>query len=178
MNTSRRSFLSTGIGSIGYAATVAQAQGQASLETAAEEVARQVFRLHPVGVVEKREKHDSRLRFFDSYVDALDGLEDFSHAFVLYWFDGNDTPKKRAILRVHPRGNRENPLTGVFACRAPVRPNLIALSLCRILSVDGQIVRIEGIDALDGSPILDIKPYIPVIDRVTKGVVLPQWLKK
>lgn len=178
MNTSRRSFLSTGLGSIGCATTAALGQGQTKPETAPEQATQQVFRLYPVGVVEKGEKHRSRLRFFDPYVDALDGLEDFSHAFVLYWFDRNDSPKKRGILRVHPRGNRGNPLTGVFACRAPVRPNLIALSLCRILSVEGQIVRVEHIDAFDGSPILDIKPYIPAIDHVATGVVLPQWLEE
>lgn len=71
--------------------------------TTPEEAARQVFSLYPVGVVEKSEKHESRLRFFDSYVDALDGLEDFSHAFVLYWFDGNDTPRK-AHNHLHNKG--------------------------------------------------------------------------
>jgi tRNA-Thr(GGU) m(6)t(6)A37 methyltransferase TsaA len=118
-----------------------------------------------------------RLRISDRYVDALKGLEGFSHAFVLYWLDRNDTPKKRSILQVHPRGNTDNPLTGVFACRAPVRPNLIALTLCKILSVEGAAVRIEKIDAFDGSPILDIKPYIARIDGVARGVRLPDWLR-
>jgi tRNA-Thr(GGU) m(6)t(6)A37 methyltransferase TsaA len=116
------------------------------------------------------------LRLFDPYVEALDGLEDFSHAFVLYWFDRNDTPERRGTLRVQPRGNKANPLTGVFACRAPVRPNLIALTLCKILSVVDNTVLIDKIDALDGSPILDIKPYIPSLDRVSQGVRLPGWL--
>jgi tRNA-Thr(GGU) m(6)t(6)A37 methyltransferase TsaA len=95
---------------------------------------------------------------------------------VLYWFDRNDTPEKRNIFQVHPRGNKKNPLTGVFACRAPVRPNLIALSLCRILSVRDNIVYIENIDALNNSPILDIKPYIPQIDHKVKDIHLPDWL--
>lgn len=176
MNTSRRSFLSTGLGSMGCAATAALGQDQTKPETAPEEAVQKTFRLYPVGAVEKRGKHDTRLRLFDPYVEALDGLEDFSHAFVLYWFDRNDTPERRGTLRVHPRGNKANPLTGVFACRAPVRPNLIALTLCKVLSVVDNTVLIDKIDALDGSPVLDIKPYIPSLDRVSQGVRLPGWL--
>jgi tRNA (adenine37-N6)-methyltransferase len=103
-------------------------------------------------------------------------LEAYSHVLVLYWFDKNDTPEKRGILRVHPRGNKNNPLTGVFACRAPVRPNLIGLTLCRIQSVAEGTIRIDKIDALNGSPIVDIKPYVPTIDSTTENVQTPQWL--
>jgi tRNA-Thr(GGU) m(6)t(6)A37 methyltransferase TsaA len=133
------------------------------------------FEMYPVGRVKRKGKVVS-LNIYKKYTDALKGLDGFSHAFVLYWFDKNDTPEKRNILQVHPRGNRNNPLTGVFACRAPVRPNLIALSLCRILSVKNNIVYIENIDALNNSPVLDIKPYIPQIDHKIKDVRLPDWL--
>jgi tRNA-Thr(GGU) m(6)t(6)A37 methyltransferase TsaA len=135
------------------------------------------FKLNAVGKVKKK-GNVVQLQISDKYGDALKGLDGYSHVFVLYWFDRNDTPKKRSILQVYPRGNRKNPLTGVFACRAPVRPNLIALSLCKILSVEDGTVRIEKIDALDGSPILDLKPYIPSIDSVRSGVRLPAWLEK
>ncbi|MBV2097138.1 MAG: SAM-dependent methyltransferase, partial [Candidatus Thiodiazotropha sp. (ex Codakia orbicularis)] len=77
---------------------------------------------------------------------------------VLYWFDRNDTPERRGILQVHPRGNPDNPLRGVFATRAPVRPNLIALSRCRILSIAANRIEIDGIDAFPDTPVLDIKP--------------------
>lgn len=133
------------------------------------------FELYPVGRVKKNGKSVS-LNIFKKYKDALKGLDGFSHVFVLYWFDRNDTPEKRSILQVHPRGNKKNPLTGVFACRAPVRPNLIALSLCKIISVKNNIVYIENIDALNNSPILDIKPYIPQIDHKVKDIHLPDWL--
>lgn len=135
------------------------------------------FELHPVGKIEKKGKLVC-LHIFKKYKDALKGLDGFSHVFVLYWFDRNDTPGKRSILRVHPRGNQKNPLTGVFACRAPVRPNLIALSLCKVISVKNNIVYIENIDALNNSPILDIKPYIPQIDRIIKDIHVPNWLKE
>ena len=146
-------------------------------EAVEEDGAKTFFKLYPVGRVEKKGK-SVWLRIFDRYADALKGLGGFSHVWVLYWFDKNDTPQKRSILQVHPRGNRENPLTGVFACRAPVRPNLIALSLCKILSVKGEVVHIEKIDAFDNSPVLDLKPYAPGIDSPTKGVRLPDWLKR
>jgi tRNA-Thr(GGU) m(6)t(6)A37 methyltransferase TsaA len=93
--------------------------------------------------------------------DGLLGLDDFSHVWVVWWFDRNDTPEQRAILQVHPRRDPRNPLSGVFATRAPVRPNLIGLSLCRILSVGDGVLEVDGIDAYDGTPVLDLKPYIP-----------------
>ena len=67
--------------------------------------------------------------------------------------------------------------TGVFACRAPVRPNLIAVSLCKILGIEEGVLSVDKIDALDGSPILDIKPYIPSIDFEAEGIRVPDWLK-
>jgi tRNA-Thr(GGU) m(6)t(6)A37 methyltransferase TsaA len=111
------------------------------------------------------------------YEKGLLGLADWSHAQVIWWFDKNDSPQKRAILQVHPRGNPDNPLTGVFACRAPVRPNLIALSLCKIVSVKDNVVEVEKIDAFEGTPILDIKPYTPGQDSV-RDIKVPGWAPK
>jgi len=133
------------------------------------------FRIHPIGQVE-RNGESAHLQIFDPYRDGLLGLEGCSHIFVLYWFDRNDTPDKRRILRVHPRGNPANPLTGVFACRSPNRPNLIGLTLCKVLSVADGIVQVDKIDALDGTPIVDIKPYILSSDSVTGDVRVPAWL--
>lgn len=134
------------------------------------------FKLFPVGRVEIKGE-SCCIRIFDRYSDALLGLEEWSHVVVLYWFHKNDVVEKRRILRVHPKGDEKNPLTGVFACRAPVRPNLIALSVCRILSIDGNRVHVEKIDAFDGTPVLDLKPYIPP-DMPAKDVRVPEWLKK
>lgn len=114
------------------------------------------FKLYPIGTIVK-EGRRTRIVLDEKYEPGLMGLEDFSHVTVVYWFDRNDTPKRRSILRVHPRGNPTNPLRGVFATHAPVRPNLIAISRCRILSIAGNVVEIDGIDAFDGSPVLDLK---------------------
>jgi len=134
-----------------------------------------VYEIRPIGRVEKSES-SARLRIFDDYTDGLLGLKEWSHAIALYWFDKNDTPAKRGILRVHPRGNKKNPLTGVFACRAPVRPNLIALSVCEILSVECDGIIVKEIDAFDGTPLLDLKPYIPP-DAPAGKLRAPEWLK-
>ena len=133
----------------------------------------QSFSMTPVGFVEIRDGKAS-IRILEKYAPALKGLEEWSHVNVLYWFDRNDTPQKRSMLQVHPRGDASNPLTGVFACRAPVRPNLIALSVCKIKSVEGCVVGIESIDAMDGTPVLDLKPFAPV-DAPANGVKVPAW---
>jgi tRNA-Thr(GGU) m(6)t(6)A37 methyltransferase TsaA len=131
------------------------------------------FTLESIGSVQKSGKH-TRLVLDKSFEPGLLGLEDFSHVWVFWWFNQNDIPEKRATLQVRPRGNRNKPLTGVFATRSPVRPNLIALSLCRILSIKGNVVEIDNIDAHRGTPVLDVKPYIPGNDFAIASV--PDWI--
>jgi tRNA-Thr(GGU) m(6)t(6)A37 methyltransferase TsaA len=133
------------------------------------------FTLNPIGHVQETEGR-TLIVLDKKYQAGLLGLEGWSHVQVIWWFDKNDTPQKRAILQVHPRGNPQNPLTGVFACRAPVRPNLIALSLCKIVSVKDNVVEVEKIDAFDGTPVLDLKPYAPGLDSAS-GVKVPDWTK-
>ena len=116
-----------------------------------------VYEMRPIGWVRKSEGR-TFLEIAPRYEPALLGVADLASVWVLYWFDRNDTPEQRAILQVHPRRDPANPLRGVFATRAPVRPNLIALSRCRILSVQNNRIEIDGIDAFADSPILDIKP--------------------
>jgi tRNA-Thr(GGU) m(6)t(6)A37 methyltransferase TsaA len=130
------------------------------------------FKLKPVGIIKKSDGK-IRIEIFDEYSDALLGLDGFSHIYVLYWFHENDAPDKRRTLQVHPRGDRNNPLTGVFATHSPLRPNLIALTLCKITVIDGNQIEIEDIDALDGSPVIDIKCYIPAS---VPDVRLPGWV--
>ena len=91
------------------------------------------------------------------YQEAMVGLEDLGEITVVYWFDRNDTAEKRSIMQVHPRGDESNPLRGVFATHSPVRPNLIAISRCRVLSVKENVIEIEEIDAFDETPVIDIK---------------------
>jgi tRNA-Thr(GGU) m(6)t(6)A37 methyltransferase TsaA len=135
--------------------------------------AKQCFKVFPVGIVQKK-RGTTCLKIADQYGEALKGLDGFSHVVVLYWFHKNDTPSKRSILQSRLERFPNKPLAGVFASRAPMRPNLIALSVCRILSVEGNTVRVASIDAFDGTPILDLKPHIPVID-CPGNVKLADW---
>jgi len=134
------------------------------------------MQLNHVGRVRYEDKR-TFLEILPQYAPALDGLAGFSHVWVLYWFHENDTPDERATLKVHPRRDPANPLTGVFATRAPVRPNLIGLTACRILKIEGNIVVVADLDARDGSPILDLKPYIPQGDSLPDAAT-PDWVKR
>ena len=116
-----------------------------------------VYKVSPVGWVRKSADR-TIIEVAKEYQPALLGVNELDSIWVLYWFDRNDTPEQRAILQVHPRRNPENPLRGVFATRAPVRPNLIALSRCRVISVQDNIIEIDNIDAFHDTPVLDIKP--------------------
>jgi tRNA-Thr(GGU) m(6)t(6)A37 methyltransferase TsaA len=91
--------------------------------------------------------------------EALAGLDEFSHLLVVYHFHRVDPGKIESNAR-HPRNNPAWPKVGIFAQRGKNRPNRIGVSTCRILGVDGRTVLVQGLDALDGTPILDIKPVM------------------
>lgn len=135
--------------------------------------AKSQFNLDQIGRVERR-GGKIYVVIEAAFLEALAGIDDFSHLWVIYWFYGNDTPEKRRTLKVHPRGNPANPLTGVFATRSPVRPNLLALKACRLLGRQGNRLEVSGLDAWDGSPVVDLKPYIPQIDAVPQATI-PKW---
>ena len=128
------------------------------------EMKNEIYEVRPVGWVSEVDGR-SFLDVRPELIDAMDGLGIEAHIWVFWWFDRNDVPEKRAILKVHPRGNPANPMRGVFSTRSPVRPNLIALTLCRIVGIEENRIEIESIDAFPGTPILDIKPYLEGRDR-------------
>ena len=130
--------------------------------------------LIPVGIIRKSD-NQVRIEIFDEFTDGLLGLDGFSHINVLYWFHQNDAPVKRRTLQVHPRKDQRIQLTGVFATHSPQRPNLIGLTLCQILSIAGNKIYLEDIDALDGSPVIDIKCYIPA-SVAESEIRLPAWV--
>lgn len=129
--------------------------------------------MDPVGSIHKSSTATT-IEIKPQYQDALLGLDGFSHVWVLWWFDRNDNPEGRSVLRVHPRGKRTNPLTGVFGTRSPERPNLVAMTLCRIVSIHAGAIRVEEIDALDDTPVIDLKPHIPEADS-GGDVMVPSW---
>jgi tRNA-Thr(GGU) m(6)t(6)A37 methyltransferase TsaA len=106
--------------------------------------------------------------------EALDGLEEFSHIIVLYWM--HQLAERQPLpLKVHPMGNRELPLTGRFATRAPSRPNPIGQATVELLERRANILKVKGLDAIDGTPVIDIKPYIPGYDSAANAKA-PRWM--
>jgi len=122
--------------------------------------------LAPIGYVKTKAVGDevknkslvSQLVISENLAEALEGVEDFSHLFVLFWLN-QTSEEKRTVLKVHPRGRMDMPLVGVFAARTMCRPNPIGLTLVELLKVDGNILTVRGLDAFDGTPVLDIKPF-------------------
>ena len=134
------------------------------------------IQVNPIGTVISRNDR-AVIAIRPELAAALEGLEGFSHVWVIFWFHENDRPEARAVLKVHPRRDPTNPLTGIFATRAPMRPNLIGLTCCQIVSLKNNILEVEGLDARKGSPILDLKPYIPYSDALPEAKV-PWWVEK
>lgn len=116
-----------------------------------------VYTMSPVGWIRKTDGR-TFIEIDRRYQPALMGVEHLASIRVLWWFDRNDSPEKRAILQVHPRGDPSRPLRGVFATRSPLRPNLIALSEAKVVAVRDNVIEIDGIDAFPDTPVLDIKP--------------------
>ena len=140
--------------------------------------------LKPIGVVKNEVKQPpqpeldwqdvvSEIVVDSSLSEALDNLDEFSHIIVLYWM--HRVKVGRAPTRVHPKGRQELPLVGLFASRSPYRPNPLGKATVRLLERKGNILKVEGLDAIDGTPVIDIKPYIPGYDSVDDAKV-PPWI--
>ena len=99
---------------------------------------------------------EARVEILPDYVEALDGIEAGDEIVLLTWFHLAD----REVLKVHPRDDPSNPLTGVFATRSADRPNPIGLHRVKVLEVDERWLTVEGLEAIDGTPVIDIKPVI------------------
>ncbi len=107
---------------------------------------------------------------------GFDGLAEFSHAVIIFLMHQASFDMGRDLKR-RPRGRADMPETGIFAQRAKHRPNSIGITTVRILDVDGSMLRVKGLDAIDGTPVLDIKPYVPAFDRVENATV-PGWIEQ
>ena len=139
--------------------------------------------LKAIGIVRSEIKLPSRYYSRDtvseividsSLTESLDNLDEFSHIIVIYWIHQSRRP---APKKVHPRGNPEHGLMGVFATRSPSRPNPIGKATVRLLERKKNILKVKGLDAIDGTPVIDIKPYIPGYDSVDNAQA-PPWMVK
>lgn len=138
--------------------------------------------MRPIGRVITRAGHEelrrgsavSKIVINREYARGLEGLGDFSHIYVLFWM--HEIPRPSHRLRVHPRGRLDIEKVGVFATRSPHRPNPIGLTLVKLLSKRGRTLTVRGLDAYDGTPVLDIKAY-DRRDSAPRSTV-PVWWRK
>ncbi len=140
--------------------------------------------LRPIGVV-RNGVHDtvqrdwrevtSRIVLRPELADALLGLDTYSHVFVLFWPHQVPDAVRGSKHRLHPVDDPQFPLQGVLATRSQIRFNPILVTVVPLLGVKGNVLRVRGLDAVDGTPVLDIKPYVPFYDAVPDAKV-PPWV--
>ena len=137
----------------------------------------------PIGFVknDKKEKVDKEWGDVISCIEinkdlsaGLLGLSDFSHIIVIYHLNQANFIKEKHITR-RPQGRDDMPVVGIFAQRAKDRPNSIGITAVKLLSVEENIIKVQGLDAIDGTPVLDIKPYYPQYD-LKADVSVPNWV--
>jgi len=138
------------------------------------------IRIKPIGYVHRASKKEdvrdrslvSRIVIRRHLVKALEGVEDFSHLFVIFYMH-KVKEEERQALKTHPRGRADLPLLGVFATRTAFRPNPIGLTLVELLERKDNVLFVKDLDAFDGTPVLDLKPADS--RDMAKDVRVPQW---
>ena len=138
--------------------------------------------LEPIGYVANGEPDVARqdwsrvrseVRLHEGLGAALVGLRDYLHVIVLGWLD-RIPDELRARLQAYPAGDERLPLQGALALRGGARPNPISFTVCQLRGIEGDTLLLEGLDLVDGTPVLDVKPYIAYYDAVPKAK-LPKW---
>jgi len=139
--------------------------------------------LKPIGIVRNRVREPRMEGWEDVASDvivrkklagALDGIEGYSHIIILFHLH-RVSDEEGSQLHRHPRGDERYPLQGVFATRTQHRPNPVGVTVVRLLRRRRNVLRVKGLDAINGTPVLDIKPYLPPYD-VPEDVRLPEWV--
>ena len=144
--------------------------------------AARILGLKPIGTVRNHVKEPtvggwakvtSRLEVDKEYAGGLQGLEGYTHVTVVYWMNQVDS----CTITHVPQGREDVPEVGIFACRCPTRPNPIGISTAELLGVRKNQLTVKGLDAIDGTPIVDIKPYTPQYDLRERARV-PKWVNR
>ena len=143
------------------------------------------FSIHPIGYVfsDVTTQTDqqwgvitSRIKLLAKYQAGLFGLDQFSHLLVITYLHQASFKSTEHLIR-RPRGLSSMPLVGIFAQRAKDRPNPIGVTAVSILSATADSVFVRGLDAIDGTPVLDLKPYYPQYDCIN-GAIVPEWVMR
>ena len=143
------------------------------------------MKIEPIGVVRSpvTEAVDegwggvvSEIHLQESLAAGLQGIEQFSHILVIFFMHQSTFDLAADLVR-RPRGRSDMPLVGAFAQRARHRPNPIGITTVQLVEVKGNVLRVKGLDAVDGTPVLDLKPYLPAFD-CRPGAKIPQWVER
>ena len=138
--------------------------------------------LKPIGTVKNRVRKPrfggfteemSEIIVNKKFQEALKEIDDYTHLIIVYWMD----KVKDYVISHRPQGNPKVPIVGIFSCRCPARPNPVGITTVRLVEHKGNRIKIKGLDILDGTPIIDIKPYWPQYDKPGKAKI-PDWVYK
>jgi tRNA-Thr(GGU) m(6)t(6)A37 methyltransferase TsaA len=140
--------------------------------------------LKPIGLVhneiKEKGRHDwenirSRIVIDSKYEEALDGLEEFSHIIVLFWMH-KSPPGEQSPLKTRPQMRADLPLVGILATRSPVRPNPFGITTARLINRNKNELKVQELDAIDGTPVIDIKPCL--YGNAVKDIMVPEWVHR
>lgn len=143
------------------------------------------IKLEQIGVVNNKVQHKkdnlwgeeiSEIILDESLKGGLDGLTGFSHAIIIYYLDKANFIKEKHLQR-RPQNREDMPLVGIFSQRGKDRPNHIGMTAVQIVSVSNNILTVKGLDAINGTPVLDIKPYYPMYD-CKENATVPEWVMR
>jgi tRNA-Thr(GGU) m(6)t(6)A37 methyltransferase TsaA len=143
------------------------------------------IKVEPIGVVhncvEQRKDNSwgedvSEIILDESFYGGLDGLSDFSHAIIIYYLDKANFIKEKHLQR-RPQNRDDMPFVGIFSQRGKDRPNHIGITAVQVVSVNSNRLTVKGLDAINGTPVLDIKPYYPMYD-CKENATVPEWVTR
>ena len=143
---------------------------------------KKIINLKPIGFVKNNIKEPrfcnfaneiSEIILDEKFTELLNGIDDYSHVIIVYWMDRI----KDYVTTHRPQGNPNVPVVGIFACRCPQRPNPIGMTTVKLIEHRKNKIKVKGLDILNGTPIIDIKPYWPQYDKIVGGKI-PDWVNK
>lgn len=126
--------------------------------------------------IRKTDAETSEIVIHEGLEDLLEGTEEYSHLVILYW--AHAVPEeRRSLTRVHPMGRKDFPEVGIFGTCSPARPNPVLMTVVRLLRREENVLTVTGLDAIDGSPVIDIKPYVSEF-YPREGIRVPGWMEQ
>lgn len=126
--------------------------------------------------IRKTDTEISKIVIHEGFEDLLEGIEEYSHLVILYW--AHAVPKeRRSLTRVHPMGRKDFPEVGIFGTCSPARPNPVLTTVVRLIRREKNVLTVTGLDAIDRSPVIDIKPYVSEF-YPREGIRVPAWMEQ